>query len=827
MVGGDLDAAVGAEDPTSHVNDTLTPCQGRDPHVSGSLSPQTGDLSLVPIADCFGTSAPRKRRHPSPEAGIVAADHSTAPGKKLKTMHTHLSVKNVNACRVIHAQNVFHCVLPMQIVNSALKTEKKKQTKKQHHQQPIGARIMSQCVLGRAGGKTQHAEDRPRGEGGVLALRETRHARFFSRPAGGANSPVKRQQIAAPLTRRRAVAMTTTTPVPELAPSAGVLTAPYLSPLSRCLDKWKMCNANPWVLRTVTQGYRLQFAMKPPMSTNVLPTRASGAAAVTLREEITSLLNKNAIRVVDVRKSPLGFYSRYFLVKKKGGGFRPILDLRALNRHLKVFNFKMLTAASLLLTLRQGDYWMKIDLKDAYFHIPIYPPHRKFLRFEFEGTVYEYTVLPFGMSLSPRVFVKCTQAALAPLRQKGIRVANYVDDYLLSASTAHEARAHCSIAVNHLTALGFTLNLEKCVFTPSRRATFIGIDLDSVSLRARLSQERVDSFLKCLSTFKLGHTVQYKTCMRASGLIASALALVRLGRLHFRPFQRWMRSLQIPATQGFRRVAVTAKCVQALQQWKDKSFLLEGVPMGRIISRKMITTDASLKGWGATLEGRTASGLWDLSLKKAHINYLELMAVFLALKHFRSLISGCHVLVRTDSTTTMSYVNKQGGLHSPVLDGLARRLVLWCDTHLASIRAIHVPGSLNSGADLLSRGVPRYSDWSLHPRVVDQIWARYGRPVVDLFASEENTKCPLFFSILGRAPLGVDALAHDWPRGLLYAFPPLEMIHSTLERVRLQSVTVLLVAPAWGSWRSEVTTPLHDYLWPLPLYRDLLQQARG
>ena len=773
----------------------------------------------------LGCGTLRKRRHASLETRVAAADRSCVPVKKTKRTHTHVNFMNVNVCSY-PARNVFHTVLKMPNVFCPLKNEKKKQTKKQQNLQHVGVGTMSQSTLGITIRETQRALDTLRGVGGNTVLRETRHAKFYSRPAGGAKLPVSRGQGTI-LTLPQNVAMPTVTRTPKIATPVGSLTALPLSPLSRCIDNWKMCNASPWVLRTVTKGYKLQFAMKPPLSMNVLQSRASGQAAITLREEITSLLNKKAIRAVDVRKSPLGFYSRYFLVAKKGGGLRPILDLRALNRYLKVFQFKMLTAASLLRTIRQDDYWMKIDMKDAYFHVPIYPPHSKFLRFEFEGQVYEYTVLPFGMSLSPRVFVKCTQAALAPLRQKGIRIANYIDDYLLSATTAQEARAHCSTVVNHLTALGFTLNLEKCVFTPSRSTTFIGIDLDSVALRARLSQERIDSFLTCLAKFRLGHTVQYRTCMRAAGMMASAIALVRLGRLHMRPFQRWMGSLRVPATQGSRRVAVTMECMQALQQWKDTAFLLEGVPVGRIIHRKMVTTDASLSGWGATLDGWTASGRWEPSMKKAHINYLELMAVFLALKHFRSRIGGCHVLVRSDNTTTVAYINKQGGLKSPVLDALAQRLVLWCDKHLSSIKACHVPGSMNGGADLLSRGGPRYSDWSLHPRVVDQIWGRFGRPTVDLFASETNTKCPMFFSLIGGAPLGVDALAHDWPRGLLYAFPPLELIHPTLERVRLQGMTVLLVAPAWGSWRSEIAPLLYDRPWPLPLYRDLLQQAGG
>ena len=126
-------------------------------------------------------------------------------------------------------------------------------------------------------------------------------------------------------------------------------------------------------------------------------------------------------------------------------------------------------------------------------------------------------------------------------------------------------------------------------------------------------------------------------------------------------------------------------------------------------------------------------------------HYLEVMAVFLVLRHFEPLIWSCHILVRTGNTATLCYINKQGGLASQPLNLLARGLTLWCDTRLASIRAFHVPGLQNSGADLLSRGRFWYTDWSLHPEVANQVWERFGRPSVDLFVSQVNTKCPLVF----------------------------------------------------------------------------------
>ncbi len=101
-----------------------------------------------------------------------------------------------------------------------------------------------------------------------------------------------------------------------------------------------------------------------------------------------------------------GFYSPYFIVPKK---LRPILDLQVLNRSLHRLTFKMLTQKHILSCIRHQDWFADIDLKDAYFHVLILPRHRPSLRFAFEGRAYQYKVLPFGLSLSPRVFTKLVE----------------------------------------------------------------------------------------------------------------------------------------------------------------------------------------------------------------------------------------------------------------------------------------------------------------------------------------------------------------------------------------------------------------------------------
>ncbi len=63
------------------------------------------------------------------------------------------------------------------------------------------------------------------------------------------------------------------------------------------------------------------------------------------------------------------FYRRYFIVLKKDEGFRPILDLLQLNRSVMPLNFKMLTIKQVICQIRSKDWFVKIDIKDAYFHI--------------------------------------------------------------------------------------------------------------------------------------------------------------------------------------------------------------------------------------------------------------------------------------------------------------------------------------------------------------------------------------------------------------------------------------------------------------------------
>ncbi len=155
-----------------------------------------------------------------------------------------------------------------------------------------------------------------------------------------------------------------------------------------------------------------------------------------------------------------------------------------------------------------------------------------------------------------------------------------------------------------------------------------------------------------------------------------------------------------------------------------------------------------------------ARGLWSGRHLTWHINCLEMLAVFRALKHFLTDLRDRHVLVHTDNTVVVFYINHQGGLRSRPLYKLAHQILVWSQDMLLSLRAVHIPGHLNMGADILSRQGPRPEEWMLHPEVVKQIWRVFGQAQVDLFTTRQTSHCPLeAVEAVGVAPEGAQLIA--------------------------------------------------------------------
>ena len=340
--------------------------------------------------------------------------------------------------------------------------------------------------------------------------------------------------------------------------------------------------------------------------------------------------------------------------------------------------------------------------------------------------------------------------------------------------------------------------------------------------RWQILQEKVSEILS-------RPTCPVRQFMSLIGLLTATEKQVYLGRLHMRPIQ-WHLKNNWRVPEVLEKVIPVSRSLHPhLEWWLDERNVLQGQPLHPLKHALQIFTDASKEGWGAHLGDHTARGSWSVPESKLHINYLELKAVFLALKEFQDLCTTKIVLVATDNTTVVAYINKEGGMRSGPLCALLWRILTWCTNHQVTLKARHIPGHLNVIADKLSRlGQTIQTEWSLLPEVFQRLCRKWHRPQIDLFATRFNHKLPQFVSpVPDSLAVAVDALTLTWDDLDAYAFPPTAILGKVVEKLQGSPCRrLILIAPGWPNmpWFWDLVTMSSQVPLSLPNMTNLLTQ---
>ena len=202
-------------------------------------------------------------------------------------------------------------------------------------------------------------------------------------------------------------------------------------------DNWKGIQATQQV-SDIIQGYKIPFAEEPSQRFHPFTKVNSEEERGLILQEINSLSAKYAIE--EVPMSEFCYFSNMFLVARKSGGKRPVLNLQPLNNFVPDETFKM-EGIHLLTDFLKPDYFMiKLDMRDAYYSIPINKQSRCYKQFIFERKLYQFKVLVFGLSTAPRIFTKVMKPVVAFIQARGILIIIYLDDILLAAPTFEECK---------------------------------------------------------------------------------------------------------------------------------------------------------------------------------------------------------------------------------------------------------------------------------------------------------------------------------------------------------------------------------------------------
>lgn len=512
-------------------------------------------------------------------------------------------------------------------------------------------------------------------------------------------------------------------------------------------------------------------------------------------QEIQRLLSLGVIR--QCLPSEGQFVSKIFLRDKPNGEKRLILNLKPLNQFIQTSHFKLEDLRSAVKLILKDCYMCTIDLKDAYFLVNIAEKHRKFLRFQYKSQLFEYTALPFGLNVAPFVFTKLMKPVMQHLRSLGYLSVYYLDDILLIGKDYNDCKNNLEATENLLKSLGFVINYKKCLMTPNKSCTFLGFNINSENFTISLPSEKRSKIKNEVLNLQQAKMCTIRSFARMLGLLTSACPAVAYGWSHTKLFER-VKYLNLKNNEDYDKIISIPDYIQPDFQWWlsciDKTFNL----IRKNNFALEIYSDASATGWGASCGSKTANGHWSPDESKKHINELELIAAFFALKIFSKNIFDSEIVMRIDNNTAISYVNRMGGVQFPHLNTVARQIWDLCESHNNFVFASYIASADNTVADAESRKKSSDTEWELQTLAYKRIVSTFSCPEIDLFASRLNHKCARYASWHGDPEaLFVDAFTENWRKYFFYAFPPFCLMLKVLSKIMNDKATGIVVAPHW------------------------------
>ncbi len=278
-----------------------------------------------------------------------------------------------------------------------------------------------------------------------------------------------------------------------------------------------------------------------------------------------------------------------------------------LNKDCDTAHFKMESLRQALHMVRPGSYLASIDIKDAFYSVPIHPSHMKYLKFKWEGASYQFEAMPNGYVDAMRVFTKLLKPAFSHLRGKYLESVIYVDDSLLQGDTFEECMDNIIQTLALLEGLGFVIHPIKSVLIPTQCIVFLGFIINTKDMTLTLTDKKKER-IKTMGIGLLHKDITIRMVSSFIGNLTASFDAVPYGRLHYRHLE-WCktRSLGHSHYNFDAWCLLSNKAISEIQWWIDNisdSFAyIKDIPLILITPSTLMPMMMD----GAHLMGKTAT----------------------------------------------------------------------------------------------------------------------------------------------------------------------------------------------------------------------------
>ena len=374
-------------------------------------------------------------------------------------------------------------------------------------------------------------------------------------------------------------------------------------------------------------------------------------------------------------------------IRKSDGSVRPITDCRrplgvSINNFMETVcqDFTYVNLDQVCSSVTPGCYFSVLDIKSAYRSVNVHPENRCYQGFIWDlqsngfPEYYEDNCLCFGLRSAPYLYTQITEFIVRTMNRLGVTdVYGYLDDFIVIGQSELECKTSMSTLIDLLQDLGFVVAWKKVVI-PSQVVTYLGIELDSVSMQLRLPQCKVVRLKSLIYDFAGKDKCTLKDLQVLGGHLSHASTVVRGGRTFSRRIINLMKFLHHSPPV----VSLPDWFKDDLQWWLKFVDTFNG--HAKIISDSIelevpLETDSSMSGFAARWGSRWLLGVWHSPFppdnfpiehwaspplnyrSDFNINVLELWPIVSSAQRWCTLWKGFKIRIYTDNTQVMSMIN--------------------------------------------------------------------------------------------------------------------------------------------------------------------------